>query len=219
MSHLPTIIGLIGFIGTGKNTAAGFFSQQGYVTDSFASSLKDVCASMFGWPRHLLEGDTPESRQFRETVDPFWAEKLGRPEFTPRLGLQLIGTDVMRDHFHSDIWLNTVEYRALRRTTGSVMSDCRFANEVGLIKRMGGIVVHVRRGELPGWYSVARFAASGNASATTLMKTHYPQAHYSEWAWLNTEPDFVIYNDGTLADLEQEVSKIMSTFVTDEVRG
>ena len=74
--------------------------------DSFAAPLKDVCASIFGWERKLLEGDTIESREFRETPDIFWTRNTGIDNFTPRLALQLMGTDVLRDHFHSDIWQN-----------------------------------------------------------------------------------------------------------------
>jgi len=101
------IIGLVGFIGSGKDTVASRFISYGCIKDSFAAPLKDACAAIFGWPRALLEGDTVESREFRETPDMFWARKLGIDNFTPRLALQLVGTDVLRNHFHQDIWLSS----------------------------------------------------------------------------------------------------------------
>jgi len=105
MTH---IIGLVGLIGSGKGTVAELFSKAAdCTTDSFAKPLKDLTASIFGWPRPLLEGDTSESRDFRETPDIFWSRKTGIPNFTPRLALQLIGTDVMRNHFHEDIWMDS----------------------------------------------------------------------------------------------------------------
>ena len=105
------IVGLVGFIGSGKDTVAKEFVDRGCVQDSFAGPLKDLCSSVFGWPRDLIEGDSLESRDFRETPDMFWTKKLGVPNFTPRLALQLIGTDVLRKNFSQDIWLNSLEYR------------------------------------------------------------------------------------------------------------
>ena len=99
------IIGITGLIGSGKDTVTNFFVNRGCVRDSFASPLKDVCASIFGWERADLEGDTVDSRDFRETPDMFWTRKLGIDNFTPRLALQLMGTEVMRNHFHENIVL------------------------------------------------------------------------------------------------------------------
>src|SRR6056300_1741255 len=100
------IIGLIGSIGSGKDTVANMLLEGNAVKESFAAPLKDLLSTVFGWERHLLEGDTAESREFRETPDMFWSRKTGIPNFTPRLALQLVGTDVMREHFHKDVWLN-----------------------------------------------------------------------------------------------------------------
>ena len=107
------LIGITGFIGSGKDTVANMFVERGCSHDSFASPVKDVCASIFGWPRDMLEGDTVESRDFREIPDMFWTKKLGVPNFTPRLALQLMGTEVMRNHFAPDIWINSLEYSLL----------------------------------------------------------------------------------------------------------
>jgi len=125
------IIGITGFIGSGKDTVANMFVERGCVHDSFAAPLKDLCASIFGWERSMLEGDTTESRDFRETPDMFWTKKLGVPHFTPRLALQLLGTEVLRNHFDQDIWLNSLEYRIRKQTKEApctVVSDARFRN-------------------------------------------------------------------------------------------
>ena len=56
------LIGLVGLIGSGKDTVAErLVSHHGFVRDSFAQSLKDATASIFGWDREMLEGNT-ESR-------------------------------------------------------------------------------------------------------------------------------------------------------------
>ena len=74
------IIGICGFIGSGKDTAANYFvAQQGFKRDSFAGALKDAVATVFGWDRELLEGLTPEARAWREQVDLWWAKRLSMP--------------------------------------------------------------------------------------------------------------------------------------------
>ena len=134
------LIGITGFIGSGKDTVANMFVERGCVQDSFAAPLKDLCSSIFGWERSMLEGNTVESRDFRETPDMFWTKKLGVPNFTPRLALQLLGTEVLRNHFDQDIWLNSLEYRIRKQIKDApctVISDARFRNELDLIKNMG----------------------------------------------------------------------------------
>lgn len=205
------IIGLIGFIGSGKDTAAQEFVKLGCKKDSFAAPLKDMCAAVFGWSRELLEGDTLESREFRETPDMFWTRKLGIDHFTPRLALQLLGTDVLRNQFSQDIWLNSLEYRIRKNTLNReciVISDARFKNELELIKEMGGKIVWVRRGELPEWYDIAASAHTGNAVSRKIMQTRYRDVHESEWNWVGFKPDYTIFNTGTIEDLRDRVLEI-----------
>jgi hypothetical protein len=207
------VIGLVGFIGSGKDTVASQFVKLGCIRDSFATPLKDVCSAVFGWPRELLEGNTAESREFRETPDIFWTRKLGIDNFTPRLALQLVGTDVMRNHFSHDIWLNSLEYRIRKTAQHScvVISDARFSNELQLIKEMNGHVIWVRRGELPEWYDIAVQAHHGNAVSKKIMQTRYRDVHESEWNWVGCNVDFVIENDGTPEDLQHKVFEINNT--------
>lgn len=204
------IIGLVGFIGSGKDTVAQEFIKTGCIRDSFAAPLKDVCSAIFGWPRELLEGDTIESREFRETPDMFWTRKTGIDNFTPRLALQLIGTDVMRNHFNQDIWLNSLEYRIRRASHAGcvVISDARFRNELELIRNMGGNIIWVRRGELPLWYDVATSANSGNAVSRKIMQTRYKDIHESEWNWAGYPVDYMLDNNSTLSNLYERIEEI-----------
>lgn len=210
---MSNLIGICGFIGSGKDTVAKMFVEQGCVQDSFAAPLKDMCASIFGWQREMLEGDTMDSREFRETPDLYWTRKLGIDNFTPRLALQLLGTDIMRTHFSQDIWLNSLEYRIRRQRQDElcvVVSDARFKNELNLIKELGGVVIHVKRSELPEWYEVAVHANNGSVTAKHTMETKYRHIHASEWKWVGFEFDYEIENTGTLTDLEASVLQISS---------
>ena len=143
------LIGLLGRIGSGKGTVAEeLVNTYGFRQDSYASTLKDMTAVLFNWDRAMLEGDTSESREAREQVDVWWSDKLGIKDFTPRLALQLIGTNVFRNNFHQDIWLLSVMAR-YKDGENVVISDCRFPNEVQAIRDLGGRIIQVDRGEEP----------------------------------------------------------------------
>ena len=67
-------IGLLGNIGSGKNTVAQYLATKGCISTSFAGPLKDLCANVFGWDRDLLEGETDESRQLEKQLICFGAK-------------------------------------------------------------------------------------------------------------------------------------------------
>ena len=91
------IIGFVGFIGSGKDTAADYpVNFHGFRRDSFANALKDAVSHVFGWDRTLLEGRTRQSREWREQVDQWWANRLNMPHLTPRWILQYWGTEVCK---------------------------------------------------------------------------------------------------------------------------
>lgn len=124
------IIGITGFIGSGKDTAADYLCTfHGFKRVSFAGTLKDAVAAVFGWDRDLLEGSTKMSREWREQVDEWWANRLDIPHLTPRWVLQQWGTEVCRNGFHNDIWVASVENKLRMTQDNIVITDCRFANE------------------------------------------------------------------------------------------
>jgi hypothetical protein len=193
------IIGICGLIGSGKGTVADILEQdQGFIKVSFADSLKDAVTAVFGWPRHLLEGDTDESREWREQVDPWWATRLGMPDLTPRLILQLWGTEVCRLGFHDDIWIASME-RKLDSNVNYVIPDTRFPNEIALIKKLGGQVWHVERGSRPSWFDQYKLGGSPPSNI-----------HASEWAWVRSKFEHTIENNGTVDQLKQTVQGLIS---------
>ena len=140
----------------------------------------------------------------------FWTKKLGVPHFTPRLALQLLGTEVLRNHFDQDIWLNSLEYRMRKMSETHpcvVVSDARFRNELDLIKNMGGKIIWVQRGELPEWYDTAK-TAHNNAISRKIMETKYRDVHESEWNWAGYPVDYIIKNDSSLEDLYKDALKV-----------
>ena len=199
------IIGVCGLIGGGKGTVADILvGNHNFEKLSFADSLKDMVATVFGWQRHLLEGDTKESRIWREEVDEWWSARLAIPNLTPRWVLQYWGTDVCRLNFHQDIWIASVENKLSRAKNSSakynniVIPDTRFPNEINMIRKLGGEVWGVRRGEDPDWMiKLIQYGEQPN------------DIHPSEWSWVRENLDQLINNDGTIQELEQKVASLL----------
>lgn len=197
------IIGLVGFIGSGKGTVGDILEQKGFIKDSFAKPLKDACAVMFGWSRELLEGDTEMSRKWREEPDSYWSEKFGR-EFTPREALQKMGTEAGRDVFHKDIWVISLLNRAKGKDV--VVTDVRFKNEIQYIQDNGGIVIRVKRGEDPIWFPLLE-KIQLDTERTKFMQ--FENIHKSEWDWVGCEFNYTIGNNGSIQDLGKEVERVL----------
>ncbi len=186
------IVGIIGYAGSGKGTVADAFVKNGWKKESFADPLKDAVSVLFGWPRELLEGDTPESREFREKVNDHWATLLNRPGLTPRKILQEFGSEVIRDSFHDEFWVKCMESRiAFEQLSDNpqdiVIPDCRFANEADAIRMCGGVIIKIVNP-----YQV-------------LNEVH---KHVSEASHTAIQPNYIIYNVGSLAELEEKAHKL-----------
>jgi hypothetical protein len=196
------IVGVSGLIGSGKDTVAEYLvNNKNYHRISMAGILKDTASVLFGWDREVLEGKTPESRKEREVVDTFWSERLGF-EFSPRIALQLLGTDIFRNNFHEDIWVIAAE-RGIVGKENVVISDIRFANEAKMIKRLNGKLWRVKRGEEPEWWGAAK-------NNKDIMESKFKHIHYSEWAWANINFDSVIENDDTLESLYNKIERLFN---------
>lgn len=205
---MTKIVGLVGFIGSGKGTVADYLVEHdGYVKINFADALKDAVAVIFGWPRHLLEGDTKESREFREQPDEYWSRKLDKI-VTPRWVLQVVGTECFRDVISPHIWVSAVEKKIIdNQYEKVVISDCRFPNELEMIKSLGGKTYHIQRGELPEWYETAK---SDNLTGTEKMKAIYLNVHPSEYKWIGHEITATIYNNDSLESLYVNINNIIT---------
>lgn len=206
------IIGICGFISSGKDTIADYLvNLHHFRRESFANSLKDAVAQVFGWDRTMLEGRTKQSREWREQRDAWWSDRLGM-DITPRWVLQYWGTDVLRGHFHDDIWIASLENKLRNTTDDVVITDCRFPNEIRAIRAAGGRVIRVVRGPEPRWYDAAvsvNRGPDGNSSwALSLKKLEKAGIHASETSWVGTEFDAVIDNNGTLDELYQQVKRL-----------
>jgi hypothetical protein len=198
------IIGICGFQSSGKDTIANYLvKEHGFARFSFASALKDIIAIMFKWPREQLEGLTTADREWREEIDPWWANSLKMPHLTPRFVMQHFATELFRKHFHPDIWVkilerNLYDFLYANNNPNIVISDCRFKNEINMIKSFGGEIIQVHR-NAPDWFYKYR---RGEYSK------EFETLHSSETEWIRCHRDYDIENNGTLYELYAKIKYI-----------
>jgi hypothetical protein len=189
------IIGICGLIGSGKDSVADILVQEkNFKKISFADKLKDGVATVFGWDRSMLEGKTSNSRDWREEKDDFWSAELGK-DISPRLVLQLFGTECMRQGFYDGIWVSLVKKHIIDNPKQNfVIPDVRFPNEANMIKSIHGEVWRMRRGPDPVWFRMYQD-----------LGIEPTEVHESEWAWANTNFNQILDNNGTLLELRSQV--------------
>ena len=198
--RMRKIIGIAGLIGSGKDTVANhLINSHSFRRIKFADKLKDGVAAIFEWPRELLEGDTDESRKWRETPDAFWTKELGE-QITPRYVLQKFGTEV-RDGFHVHTWTILLKKTILQNPhIDYVIPDVRFPHEDKIIKELGGEMWKVSRGDDPDWFT--------DYVEENITPKH---AHPSEWKWAKIDFDWHVKNNSTVSELYKQVDKMLGT--------
>ena len=187
---------MCGLIGTGKDTVADILvNNYNFIKVSFADKLKDGVATVFSWDREMLEGTTDESRTWREQKDEFWSRETNE-HITPRLVLQMFGTDCMRNGFYNGIWVSIVKQQIINNPNKNfVIPDVRFPNEAKMIKEVNGEVWRICRGQDPQWFI--------SYVKDNIVPT---DVHESEWQWAKLDFDCVIHNNDTIIDLKNQVS-------------
>jgi len=126
-------ISLSGFAGSGKSTMASEFKKYGFEEISYASTLKDFISWLCSLPRDMVEGATPESRKWREEIQP----QLG---YSVRELLQLVGTNIFRRYISEDFWIRLQKKNLKGR---KICSDSRFLNELIFMEENNAIIIRI----------------------------------------------------------------------------
>ncbi|AFC21647.1 putative deoxynucleoside monophosphate kinase [Cronobacter phage vB_CsaM_GAP32] len=223
------LVAINGTIGSGKDTFSQVFIDNGFYRVSFAETLKDAVSAIFGWDREMLEGTTDESRKIREQPDEYWSSKLGR-DVTPRWVLQNLGTDVLRRRFHDNIWVFAAENKIRNLPCDRVIiTDCRFPNELKMIRENNGTVIEVQR-VLPDWYwdayaynleterILAGYPLDDELDRMFGITTDVPPSmknvHSSEYGWVGiNRPDYIVENNSTIDALHSQAYSILSNII------
>lgn len=190
--RLPNIIGITGQAGAGKDTAAAFFIERGYARSGFADPIKFMLNQAFGWTMADWE-----DRDWKESDNISNYDSRGQHGGTsPRRLAQWLGTDVVRNNFGHDAWVNVWKQRW--HDLGQprvVVADVRFANEVDAIHKLGGTVIRITRPN----------DTSGKFYMHNDEIEHRP--HDSERTGELRNIDHHVENNGTIQDLYEELSR------------
>ena len=211
---MKKIIALTGCAGSGKDTTANYIikNYDNWEKGSFAGTLKDAVSAIFGWDRKMLAGDTPEDREIRETKDEYWSEKFGY-DVTPRIILQKFGTDCLRNYLHKNIWVDSLEKKIKDTNKNIIITDCRFKNEIEMLKKLGATFIRVTRDTLPEWFEkVAELNKKGyNIAGITNLVPEVKDIHISELDWIGYDnPDFIINaKSGDFEGIYKQINDIM----------
>lgn len=190
-----SLIGLMGIKKSGKDTCADYLvSNFGFEKKSFADPLKAACAELFMFDNSQIYG----TQEQKETPDPRW---FG---CTPRLALQFVGTELLRNNLEKimpGLGKNIFTHRfklwfeeATRKNPNLciVIADVRFQNEVDFIQSLGGHVIKIDRPS---------------------VQTN--DMHQSEVELQSiTSYDELITNTGTLAEFYAKIVNIIDKYVT-----
>ena len=208
-------------------------NQSNIEIKKFADKLKDFVCMLIGCTREQLEDREFKEKELGEewncyifnngkkeelTLDFETARILSCDNrvisrtMTPRLLLQIIGTDCIRDKVHPNAWVNALfadyKYKIHRsevptRAAGFIdqhvypnwiITDMRFPNELEAVKRRGGITIRINRFE----------------QISENVRVHgVGVPHPSETALDNAEFDYVIENNSSIEDLIHTVSLIL----------
>jgi hypothetical protein len=155
--------------------------------------------------------------------------KIDDSPLTPRLLLQLLGTEAGRDIIHPNIWVNTLfaDYKLIDRDISNspytskkennalkalkshypnwIITDMRFPNELKAVKDRGGITIRVNRpkyayeSDLPEKSSPLQHAKRGKELHNHPSETSLDSATF----------DFVINNNKDIEHLINEVKSVL----------
>lgn len=209
------LIALCGLQGQGKNSVANVIAkhEDNWELVSFAKVLKDAVSVMFGWDRDMIEGVTEESRAWRETPDEYWSSKFGRP-FTPRLAMQEFGTNLIREQWLADFWVAALERYIINSNKNIIITDCRYPNEMEMVKRLGGQLWLTNVGELPYyWNAICEYNKTGKIHPDELVtEEEILKIHRSERDWIKPVNEFDVFINPPYKDLKLLEDLVMTAY-------
>lgn len=183
------VIGLCGAKGAGKDTVGEYLvSQYGFDRFAFADKLKEAVCALFNMSyddiNRFKNNPLVTLRIYYEdglTVANYW---------TFREILQRMGTEVGRDVFGKDFWVDLIE-EEIKGSSKAVITDVRFDNEINLVKRHNSAVM---------WRIERSKSINNDAHASEQLATQ---------KWFE---GVTIKNDGTVRDLYNTVDAIMESY-------
>lgn len=179
------IIGLSGYARSGKDTAADHLvSNYGFTRYSFAAPMKEAMYRL----NPIVYSDAIGNFRYKDLVDVYGLDKAKDSHPEIRRLLQVFGTEVGRDMFGQNFWVDLALSSAKENLV--VISDVRFKNEADGIKAAGGQVWRINR--------------DGIGPVTN---------HASEVDLDDYKFDNVLFNNSTVLELNNMIDGIMKNAI------
>jgi hypothetical protein len=120
--------------------------------------------------------------------------------------LQVVGTDIFRNHVNSAVWINCLDYKLKDENPDvAIITDVRFPNEFMYIaaheKNAKSCLIRIKRSEIIRGERVQYRARDRNND------------HESEIILDNADWDYTISNDGDLVELEKNVNSFLALYL------
>lgn len=132
------LIGLCGYTGVGKDEVAKHLvSQHGFVRVAFADAMRDDLYTLNPWIH-------PTGMQLAFIVDALGWDRAKRDYSEIRRLLQVYGTEVGRNGFGENVWIDRA-VAEIKKHPNVVVTDVRFDNEVTALRQLRAKIVHVSR--------------------------------------------------------------------------
>jgi dephospho-CoA kinase len=176
------IIGLSGYAQTGKDTVAEYLiSNYGYRRVAFADPIREALYRL----NPVVPVGEFQSTHLAQAVNGLGWEETKRISPETRRLLQVLGTEVGREMFGPDFWVNQA-MRNASKFDKIVLTDVRYPNEYRAIKNRDGVIIRIVK---PGTTAV--------------------NEHSSETALDNFSFDATIVNDGSIHDLGKKIDSVI----------
>lgn len=130
----------------GKDFTYGVISEldESFVRVALADTMRAALYALN--PAVQWGGSTPDSNRLQTVVNLWGWDKAKETLPEVRYLLQRFGTEVGRNFFGQDFW---IEQAKIDPTANTVITDVRFANEIQWVRDHGGVLWRINRTDLP----------------------------------------------------------------------
>jgi hypothetical protein len=141
-NNLPTVIGFIGRIGSGKDRCCDILAAKfGYKKLGFSDPLYEQLAALNPIIKHPYP-DLDKGQRYNELVEFYGIDWLKRNSPEVRAYLQKLGEECGRQAHGRDCWIKHMD-RRIGPLDFVTIRDVRYVNEIDYIRSMSGIIIWV----------------------------------------------------------------------------
>jgi len=179
------LIGLAGWARSGKDTFANHLVlNKGYTKIAFAEPMREALVRL----NPTIEVGNFKLAKLATAVNVFGWEELKGLSPDIRGLMQRLGTEVGREMFGENFWVEQTMKRVAGVSGDCVVSDVRYPNEAQAIRDAGGLVIRIER-----------------------IGVDAPNGHSSEHALENFNYDLVLYNNSGVAEFIASADSALTT--------